>query len=151
MKVGFATSVMTAVLLAAALKGLAYFQMISWQPVSFLKKSMMWGNSSAWVHWGIFIMILFLLALLLFVLSQFLYFMPVGFTSLMIGIIMAVLLEWQIINLPTELSSFKKLSIPFIVVVTGFTHFIVYTAIYHKQAKNREGQNQLPYGSSMVK
>lgn len=151
MRIAFVTSTLTAFCLALALKGLSFFQMVKWKPISFIKKSYLFEGSATFIHWSVLIFILFVMATLLYVLTQYLYFMPAWFLSLTLGLILAVLIEWKIYNLPSELISFKKLSIPFIVIVIGFTHFIIETAIFHKKARNLESRNKLPYKSGVIK
>lgn len=150
-KVAFVTSVASSVVLAIVLKGLSYFHLVNWKPITFLKESELVGHSSAFSHWGIFVIMLFLFSFILFIICQFLYFMPAGFTSLIFGLIIAVLVEWKIYDLAPELSSFKKLSIPFIVVIIGFARFIIETAGYHMRAKSLVNRNKLPYKSGVIK
>lgn len=151
MKVAIPTAVVTAVLLSFALKGLSFFHMIQWHPVSFIKKSELFRDSSAISHWAVFLLLLCLFAFLFYVVSQFLYFIPVGFLSFVVGLVIAILVEWRIFQLPAELDSFKKLSIPFMVIVIGFSRFVMETAVYHKKASEADNQNKLPYKASMIK
>lgn len=151
MRVGYITSIVSAVLLAIVLKGLSYFHFVRWNPVKFLKDSTVFEDSSKMTYWVIFVLIMFVLSFGLFVGSQYLYFLPAGFTSLLMGVIIGVLIEWKIYDLPPELTSFKKISIPFIVVIIMFCRFIMETAGYHYKMKNLEGRKKLPYKSSVIK
>lgn len=151
MKVAVITSALTSVLLTVVLKGLSYFNFIKWKPITFIKKSELWKDSATFTHWAILVCLLFVLAFILYVGAQYLYFMPAGFTSFVIGAVLAILIEWKILDLPSELTSFKKLSIPFMVIIIGFSRFIIDTAGYHMRAKNLDNRNKLPYKTGMIK
>ena len=123
----FITAVVVAFFLVLSLKGLHMFHIISWHPVKFLKEYTFF-EWSAFERWVVLFLILLVLAYLFMLLSK----LPIAKSpflfSLLIGLVIAIIIEWKILNLPIELSSFKKLSIPFIVIVLIATRFMTETA-----------------------
>lgn len=151
MQVAVYTSIVSTILLALILKGLHYFHLVNWDPVSFIKNSQMFSDGSTFGRWALFLLLLFVLTLILYLASQYIFFIPPSLSSLVVGLIIAILVEWRIYDLALEMTSFKKLSIPFIVVILMFTRFIMETSGYHKKAKYLESRNKLPYKSDMIK
>lgn len=125
------TALVAALLVTISLKGLHLFNLISWNPVSFLKKYE-WFDWTAFERWAVLFLILAVSAYLISLLAQFFFKAPPFLFSLILGLVIALILEWQILNLPLELSSLKKLSIPFIIVVLTIMRFIIETAQYKK-------------------
>lgn len=80
---------------------------------------------------------------------QYVALVPPFLTSLIIGGVLALIVEWSIYDLPAELSSFKRLSIPFMVTVIMTSRFVFETATFHYQASNT--RNKLPYKESVIK
>ncbi len=142
------TSIVSAIWLAVSLKFLHFLKFIDWRPVGFMKK---WGIKDAFSAWLLLIIILFVVSLIIYLLSQYSWRVPAFITSLIIGIALAIMTEWLIYDLPAEKASFKKLSIPFIVVVVITCRFLIETAIFHYGAKNLESRNKLMYKDTMVK
>lgn len=125
----FVTSLFTSFIVTVSLKGLHLFNFIKWHPVSFLKK-LEWFEWTAFERWVILFLMLAIVAFLLLVVTQLLVMVPPFLLSLILGIVMASLLEWKILNLPIELSSIKKFSIPFFIVILIAMRLIVETARY---------------------
>lgn len=144
----FITSIVSAIWLALSLKFLEYFNFIHWHPVGFTKK---WGMKDAFSSWALFILILFVVALILYLLMQYSWKVPAFLTSLIIGLAIAIVTEWIIYDLPAEGEAFRRLSIPFIVVVVITCRFVIETSIFHYQANNLDSRNKLMYKDSMIK
>lgn len=125
----FVTALFSSLIVTVSLKGLHLFDFIKWHPVSFLKK-LEWFEWTAFERWVILFLILAICAFVLLVVTQLLVMVPPFLLSLILGVVIALILEWQILNLPIELSSFKKLSIPFLIVVVTAMRLIVETARY---------------------
>ncbi|MBD8033468.1 MULTISPECIES: DNA helicase [Solibacillus] len=125
------TAIVAALLMTISLKGLHFFSLIPWQPVSFLKKYE-WFEWTAFERWAVLFLILAVCAYVITLLAQFLFKAPPFLFSLILGLVIAVILEWLILDLPIEFSSVKKLSIPFIIVVLTIMRFIIETAQYKK-------------------
>jgi hypothetical protein len=126
------TSIVSAVLFTLALKLLHLFHLINWKPVGFVKQ---WGMEQlgTFEKWLLLIVILFIFAMLLFLIMQFVTRVPAVFTSFVIGLALAIVAEWIIFDYPLEAMSFKKLSIPFIVTVIITLRFIFETAAFSQR------------------
>ncbi|MGN7478353.1 DNA helicase [Solibacillus silvestris] len=125
----FIGALAAALFATVSLKGLHFFNFINWHPVSFLKKfeSFDW---SAFERWVILFLIIAVFTLLLMLIAQALFRLPPFSFSLILGLAIAMLIEWRILDLPLEWASLKKLSIPFIILIVTVMRFIVETARY---------------------
>lgn len=140
------TSLVSTVSLLIMLKLLHLFKWVKWHPTTFLKDEGIKDKASRWLLLGI---IIFLICLILFLALQYVQNVPPFLLSLIIGAAIALMTEWIIYDLPAEFSSFKKLSVPFFVVVIIASRFIIETAIFHR--KNLGSRNKLPYNASVIK
>lgn len=122
------TSLVAACALTLLLKGLHLFHFITWRPVGFVEK---WGIEGAATleKWFLLLVLCFFAALLLYGVFRFL---PVraDIMSVLLGVVFAVTIEWLIFRYPFEASSWKQLSIPFIVIMILFMRFIIETAVF---------------------
>lgn len=113
------------------MKGLHYFHLIKWNPVGFYKKWDLFEGSSKLFQWSTLTLLLFVIALLLYVIMQFAHMIPAVLTSFLIGLFFAITIEWVARDLPLQLDSLKKISIPFLVVVICILRFLLETANFH--------------------
>ncbi|MEK4229913.1 hypothetical protein [Solibacillus sp. FSL H8-0538] len=132
MQVSLMTSLVSAVFFAITLKLLHLFHLIKWKPVGYAKKWEMEGVGT-FGKWLLLIVALFVVAMLFYVVMQFVTRVPAIFTSFVIGLALAIVAEWVIFDYPAELTSFKKLSIPFIVMVIITLRFIFETASFGRR------------------
>jgi hypothetical protein len=58
---------------------------------------------------------------------------PVSITSIALGLLIAIALEWIILDADSIEKTIKKLSIPFICIVIVAVRFIMESAIFHSQ------------------
>ena len=142
------TSLFASIFLTISLKLLSLFHFIKWSPVGYAKKLNILEGSHWSVKWLFLLIIIFLITLLFYFAMQFVEMVPAFLTSLIIGSILALICEWIIFDLPAELKSFKKLSIPFMVTVVIAARFVFETAVFHYRAHN---EKKLPYKDSVVK
>jgi hypothetical protein len=140
-KIGTITSLVNALVLALCLKGLHYFNLIKWHPIGFYKKWGWFEESSKLFHWTFFIFLLFIIGLFVYMTMRYVYVIPAVFSSLLLGLFVTILLEWIALDLPLQLSSFKKLSIPFIVVVVCLLRFLLETANFHQREHTAQKGN----------
>lgn len=128
MQITVVTSFVAACVTVFLLKGLHLFHLIKWQPVGFFKK---WGIEGlhAFERWLILLLLLFVAALLLYMLFS-LFPVRADVMSVLLGVLVAITIEWLIYRYPFEASSFKQLSVPFIVVVILIARFIIETAVF---------------------
>ena len=121
------TAMVASLFVTVGLKGLHAFHLIKWNPIQFLKKieRFDWTTFACWV---VLFFMISILAYLLLYLFQLPFFQSPFVVSLIFGIIAALLIEWQVRNLPIEWQSIKKLSIPFIVLLLISSRFLTETA-----------------------
>ncbi|HWK24008.1 MAG TPA: hypothetical protein VNS08_13330 [Ureibacillus sp.] len=143
------TSLFASIFLTVSLKILSLFHFIKWSPVGYAKRLNILESSHWSIKWFFLLIVIFLITLLFYFAMQFVEMVPSFITSLVIGVILALICEWVIFDLPAELSSFKKLSIPFMVTIVMAARFVFDTAAFHYKAHNE--QNKLPYKDTVVK
>ncbi|WP_346234472.1 hypothetical protein MKY04_12425 [Lysinibacillus telephonicus] len=143
------TSLCASIFLTFSLKVLSYLHFIKWSPVGYTKRLDILESSHPLIQWLFLAIVIFLIILILYFIMQFVELVPAFITSIVIGGVLALICEWVIYDLPAELKSFKKLSIPFIVTVIITARFVFETAAYHYKAHNE--RNKLPYNDSMIK
>src|SRR5690606_29308421 len=143
------TSIAASIFLSLMLQMLSYFKFIKWNPIGFAERYGILEESHAIVHWLFLAIMIFLTSFILYLIMQYVYNVPAFITSLVIGVILAIMTEWIIYDLPAELSSFKKLSIPFMVIIVISARFLFETASFHYKAHLE--RNKLPYKESVIK
>ena len=128
----FMTSFAAALFMTLSLKFLHLFHLIKWNPISFLKdfSPMNW---TTFEKWFVLFIILMIISLLVYLVGQSVLAKSPFLFSLIVGIIATLILEWKILNLPIEWTSFKKISIPFIVMLIITIRFVVETAQYMRK------------------
>lgn len=141
MKTASITAIVSAITLAIFLKGLHYFHLIKWNPIGFYKKWELFEESSKLFQWSLLILLLFLTALILYSTLQFAHIIPAILTSLLLGLLFTITVELVARDLPMQLGSFKKLSIPFIVVVVCLLRFLLETANFHMKEHIAQKEN----------
>ena len=141
MKVASITSLVSALFLALSLKGLQYLHLIKWNPIGFYKKWELFEGSSKLFQWSFLILVLFIIGFLLFITLRYVYIIPAILSSFLLGLFLTITLEWIALDLPLQLSSFKKLSIPFMVVVICLLRFLLETANFHQREHTAQKGN----------
>lgn len=141
MKVASITSLVSALFLALCLKGLQYLHLIKWNPIGFYKKWELFEGSSKLFQWSFLILVLFIIGFLLFITLRYVYIIPAILSSFLLGLFLTITLEWIALDLPLQLSSFKKLSIPFMVVVICLLRFLLETANFHQREHTAQKGN----------
>lgn len=121
------TAVAAALVFTISLKGMHLFKLIKWNPIRFLQKveKMEWTPLACWI---VLFFILFALAYVLLTLFQLSIFRSPLVVSIVFGLVLAFLVEWQVRNLPIEWTSIKKLSVPFLVLLLIVMRFLTETA-----------------------
>ena len=141
LKIASITSIVSALVLALCLKGLRYFHLIKWNPIGFYKKLDIFQGSSKLFQWSFLILVLFIIGFLLFITLRYLYIIPAILSSFLLGLFFTITLEWIVLDLPLHLSSFKKLSIPFMVIVICLLRFLLETANFHQKEHTAQKGN----------
>ncbi len=141
LKIASITSIVSALFLALCLKGLRYFHLIKWNPIGFYKKWDIFEGSSKLFQWSFLILVLFIIGFLLFITLRYVYIIPAILSSFLLGLFLTISLEWIVLDLPLQLSSFKKLSIPFMVIVICLLRFLLETANFHQKEHTAQKGN----------
>ncbi|MET4562388.1 hypothetical protein [Lysinibacillus parviboronicapiens] len=141
MKVASITSIVSAFVLALCLRGLHFFHLIDWNPIGFYKKWELFEDSSKLFQWSFLTFILFLFGFFLFITLRYVHIIPAVLTSFLLGLIFTITLEWIVLDLPLQPASFKKLSIPFMVVVICLLRFLLETANFHQKEHTAQKGN----------
>ncbi|HWL22885.1 MAG TPA: hypothetical protein VNR38_03920 [Ureibacillus sp.] len=150
-RVAIYTSLAAAIFLTLSLSILSYFKFILWKPLDYTERFHILQHSHGSIQWIFLGIILFIIILIFYLVMQYVPLVPAFVTSFIIGGIIALIVEWFIYELPAELNSFTKLSIPFIITVIVTARFVFETASFHFQANLNEKRNELPYKDTMIK
>lgn len=145
------TSIAAAIFLTISLSALSFFKFIQWNPLDYTKRFNILQDSHGFFQWLFLGFILLIIIFLFYLIMQYVPLVPAFVSSLIIGGILALIIEWFIFELPAELESFTKLSVPFIIIVIVTARFVFETASFHHQANLKEKQNELPYEDTMIK
>ena len=143
-KIILATSIASSLFLTVMLKMLHFFKWIKWHPTKFLHVV-----DDGLTRWIVLFAILAVVSALVYLILMNIRRVPALVVGIIFGLAIAFVAEWIIYDLPAEAKSFKRLSIPFIVVITTATVFIAETAIFHRE--QIEKGNELPYSASVIK
>ncbi|EON72088.1 hypothetical protein [Lysinibacillus sphaericus] len=141
MKIASITSIVGALTLVLCLRALQFFHLIDWSPIGFYKKWELFEDSSKLFQWSFLTFVLFLCGFFLYVTLQYVHIIPAVLTSFLLGLIFTITLEWIILDLPLQSASFKKLSIPFMVVVICLLRFLLETANFHQKEHTAQKGN----------
>lgn len=147
----FMTSLVASIFLTISLKLLSLFHFIKWNPVGYTKKLEILETSHPLLQWFFLLIVIFIIIFFFYMIMQYVVQVPPFVTSLVIGGVLALLIEWAIKDLPAELSSFKKLSIPFIITVIMVARFVFETAAFHFKASHFQEEKELPYKDTVIK
>lgn len=134
-KVAISTSLVNAFLLTFMLKVLQLFNIIKWHPTKFLSYNAMTEPLSRFEKWLILGIFIAVCTLILFYLCKYIPYKSVALTGFIVSLLIAIILNWIIQELPMEVKSLKKLSIPFIVIVMMSFRFVADTASFHTTEK----------------
>ena len=143
-KIILATSIASSLYLTVMLKMLHFFNWIKWHPTKFLHVV-----DDGLTRWVVLFVILAGASALVYLILMNIRRVPAIVLGIIFGLAIAFVAEWIIYDLSAEAKSFKRLSIPFIVIITTATIFIAETAIFHRE--QIEKGNELPYSTSMIK
>lgn len=143
-KIANSTSIAGSLYLTSMLKFLQAFQWINWHPTKFLHRI-----DDGLTRWIVLFVILYIASFIFMMIVQYIQLVPVFVIGILLGLAIAFVAEWMIYDLPAEAKSFKRLSIPFLVVVVTTTMFLAETAIYHRVHIGK--RNKLPYNASVIK
>ncbi|SOC36174.1 hypothetical protein [Ureibacillus acetophenoni] len=150
-RIALITSLAASIFLTLSLSGLALFKFIQWNPLDYTERFNILQNSHGSIQWVFLGLVLFIIIFIFYWIMQYVALVPAFVSSLLIGGLVALIIEWFIFELPAELNSFTKLSIPFMITVIITARFVFETASFHFQANANEKQNELPYEDTVIK
>ncbi len=143
-KVMHSTSIAGSLYTTVMLKILQMFSWINWHPTKFLHRI-----DDGLTRWIVLFVILYIASFVFMMIVQYIQMVPPLLIAILLGLAIAFVAEWVIYDLPAEAKSFKKLSIPFIVVMLTTSLFLSDTAIYHRAQMHK--RNELPYKPTVIK
>ncbi|SEM44972.1 hypothetical protein SAMN04487786_1828 [Paenisporosarcina quisquiliarum] len=127
------TSLVAAIFTTILFKFLDYFQFIKWDPIGYTKTFQFLKGSNVYVKWIILFLVIWGICFLLYYVCLLFAKIPVSITSIALGLLIAIALEWIILDADSIEKTIKKLSIPFICIVIVAVRFIMESAIFHSQ------------------
>lgn len=127
------TSLVAAMGTTILFKLLDYFQFIKWNPIGYTKTFPFLKGSNVYVEWIILFLFIWGICFLLYYVCLLFAKIPVSITSIALGLLIAIVLEWIILDADTIEKTIKKLSIPFICIVVVTVRFVMESAIFHSQ------------------
>ena len=125
----FAAALMTIILL----KIFDIFHFIKWNPIGYAEKLHFATESIGIVKWVLLFLFIWIVCLIFYYISLIFMKIPVSITSLAIGILLAILMEWVFLDKGSFVKTLKVVSIPFICIVTMLVRFIMESAIFQSQ------------------
>ncbi|QFF99416.1 hypothetical protein PB01_11595 [Psychrobacillus glaciei] len=127
------TSFVAALLCIFFLKMMEFFHFIKWNPIGYADKLEVFSKSKDYWKWIILFIGLWCFCIILYYISLIFIKIPVSISSLALGIILAVALEWLFLDKISVSKTIKHLSIPFICIVVMLLRFLMESAIFHMQ------------------
>lgn len=127
------TSLVAAMGTTILFKMLDYFQFIKWNPIGYTKTFQFLKGSNVYIKWLILFLVIWGICFLLYYVCLLFAKIPVSITSIAIGLIIAIALEWLILDTDSIEKTIKKISIPFICIVIVAVRFVMESAIFHSQ------------------
>ncbi|MFJ5768642.1 hypothetical protein [Psychrobacillus sp. NPDC093180] len=129
------TSFTVALITVIMLRILDFFHFIKWDPVGFSDTFHVLKDSNAIIKWIILFIVVWAASIILYYISLVFMKIPVAITSIALGLLIAFILEWIILDANTIEKTIKKMSIPFICIIIVATRFLMESAIFHAQDK----------------
>lgn len=129
------TSFTVALITVIMLRILDFFHFIKWDPVGFSDTFHVLKDSNVFIKWIILFIVVWAASIILYYISLVFMKIPVAITSIALGLLIAFILEWIILDANTIEKTIKKMSIPFICIIIVATRFLMESAIFHAQDK----------------
>jgi len=129
------TSLAAAIVTTLLCKFLDYFHFIKWNPIGYTQTFQFLKGSNVYIKWIILFLLIWGICFLLYYVSLLFAKIPVSITSIAVGLILAITLEWIILDGDSIEKTIKKLSIPFICIVVIIVRFVMESSIFHSQDK----------------
>ncbi|MEK3981241.1 hypothetical protein MKY37_19720 [Psychrobacillus sp. FSL K6-2836] len=127
------TSLVAALTTTILFKLLDFFHFIKWNPIGYAKTFQLLKESNVYIKWISLFFIIWGVCFLLYYVSLLFAKIPVSITSIAVGLLIAVALEWIILDTDSIEKTIKRISIPFICIVIVGVRFVMESAIFHSQ------------------
>ncbi|MEK5038729.1 hypothetical protein [Sporosarcina sp. FSL K6-3457] len=127
------TAFFSALFTVLSLKFLHLFNFISWSPVGWAKKEMLFASTHIIIHWLLLLLILMVVFAILYFAVSFTTSIPPSVTSLILAILAVFAIEWTIGLPKTPFDAFTSLSMPFLAIIAIVLRFITGTAVFMKK------------------
>ena len=127
------TSFVAAIISLVFLKLLELFNFIKWSPIGYAENFDSLSSIKDYLKWGILFIGLWCFCILLYYISLIFLKIPVSISSLVLGIILAIVMEWIFLDKISVSKTIKHISIPFVCVVVMLLRFLMESAIFHAQ------------------
>lgn len=132
-KTFFYTSVFAALFMAFALKLLHFFNFITWSPIGWSKEWDLFLTAHYSVKWILLFIGLTFFFAIIYVVISFIHTIPPSVSSLIIGAIAIITLEWAINNPDSPVEAIRTVSLPLFAVTAMVFRFIAGTAVFMKE------------------
>lgn len=109
------------------------FDFIKWSPIGFADKIQLFDSTPNYIKWSVLFIVIWGICILFYYISLIFLKIPVSISSLGIGILIAVFLEWLILDKSSFIETIKHLSIPFMCIIVILARFLMESAIFHAQ------------------
>ena len=129
------TSLVGAIGTTILFKLLDYFQFIKWNPIGYTKVFSFLDGRNVYIKWIILFLFIWGICFLLYYVGLLFAKIPVAITSIALGLLIAIVIEWIILDTDSIEKTIKKLSIPFMCIVIMTVRFIMESAIFHSKDK----------------
>lgn len=127
------TSFVAAIICMVLLKVLELFHFIKWSPIGYAENFETLSSIKDYLKWGILFIGIWCFCILLYYISLIFLKIPVSISSLVLGVILAFVLEWIFLDKISVSKTIKHISIPFVCVVVMLLRFLMESAFFHAQ------------------
>lgn len=127
------TAFFSALFTVLSLKFLHLFNFISWSPVGWAEKGMLFASTHVVIHWLLLFVILLVTFAIIYFAMSFTTSIPPSVTSLILAVLAVFTIEWTIGSPKTPFDAFKSLSMPFLAIIAIVLRFITGTAVFMKK------------------
>ncbi|WP_342505171.1 hypothetical protein [Sporosarcina sp. FSL K6-2383] len=127
------TAFFSAIFTALSLKFLHLFNFISWSPIGWVEKGMLFESAPIVIQWGLLFIVLIVTFAILYFAVSFTTSIPPSISALAIAIIAVFAIEWTITSPKTPFDAIKSVSIPFLSIIAIVLRFLTGTAVFMKK------------------
>lgn len=127
------TSFVAALVCIVLLKVFELFHFIKWSPIGYTEKLHLLDSVKDYWKWSILFLAVWCICFVFYYLSLIFIKIPVSISSLALGILLAIAMEWIFLDESSLMKTLKHLSIPFMSIVILLVRFMMESAIFHAE------------------